>query len=161
LPGDLPPGNRFQPTAILPIVMTSFGINAADNTSGMLRFREIMEIVGTTIDAAGVLIVVLGALIASYRFLRGERGDGESPYRFFRQNIGRAILLSLEFLVAGDIIRTVVVAPTLENVVILGLIVLIRTFLSFALELEVEGRFPWQRPLAELDAMGAQHPGQR
>jgi uncharacterized membrane protein len=53
--------------------------------------------------------------------------------------------LGLEFLVAGDIIRTVVVAPTLENVVILGLIVLIRTFLSRALHLEVEGRWPWQR----------------
>jgi len=125
-----------------------------------------MEIVGTVIDAAGVLIVVLGALLASYRFLRGQRGEAESAYRYFRQNMGRAILLSLEFLVAGDIIRTVVVAPTLENVVILGLIVVIRTFLSFALELEVEGRFPWQRPLetdplAELGAMGAQHPGQR
>jgi uncharacterized membrane protein len=52
----------------------------------------------------------------------------------------------LEFLIAGDIIRTVVVAPTLENIVILGLIVLIRTFLSMALQLEVEGRWPWQRP---------------
>jgi uncharacterized membrane protein len=63
----------------------------------------------------------------------------------YRQDLGRAILLGLEFLIAGDIIRTVVVAPTLENVMILALIVVIRTFLSMALQLEVEGRWPWQR----------------
>ena len=104
-----------------------------------------MEIVGTVVDAVGVLIVVIGAIGATYQFLVGPRGDGGEAYRNYRRNIGRAILLSLEFLVAGDIIRTVVVAPTLDNVVILGLIVLIRTFLSFALELELDGRFPWQR----------------
>jgi len=75
--------------------------------------------------------------------MAGVRGAGQ-PYRLFRQDLGRAILLGLEFLIAGDIIRTVVVAPTLENVLILGLIVLIRTFLSIALQLEVEGRWPWQ-----------------
>jgi len=63
--------------------------------------------------------------------------------------VDAAILLGLEFLVAGDIIRTVVVAPTLENVLILGLVVLIRTFLSFSLQLEIDGRWPWQRPVPE------------
>ncbi|MEO7863250.1 MAG: DUF1622 domain-containing protein, partial [Nitrospirales bacterium] len=69
------------------------------------------------------------------------------------QGLGRAIVLGLEFLVAGDIIRTVVVAPTLANVVVLGLIVLIRTFLSMALELELEGRWPWtpKKPNASLE----------
>src|SRR4051812_25513148 len=112
----------------------------------MSGFRELMEWVGTAVDGAGVLVVVAGVLIATARFgLRG-RGDGAgSSYRTYRQDIGRAILLGLEFLVAGDIIRTVVVAPTLENVQILGLIVLIRTFLSMALQLELEGRWPWQR----------------
>jgi uncharacterized membrane protein len=66
-------------------------------------------------------------------------------YSSFRQDIGRAILLGLEFLIAGDIIRTVVVAPTIQNVLVLGLIVLIRTFLSLSLQLEIEGRLPWRR----------------
>ena len=65
--------------------------------------------------------------------------------RPYRQDIGRAILLGLEFLIAGDIIRTVVVAPTIQNVLVLGLIVLIRTFLSMSLQLEIEGKLPWRR----------------
>jgi uncharacterized membrane protein len=65
-------------------------------------------------------------------------------YRQLRLDLGRGILLGLEFLVAADIIRTVAVTPTLEGVLILGLIVLIRTFLSMALEVELEGRWPWQ-----------------
>ncbi|HEY1189337.1 MAG TPA: DUF1622 domain-containing protein [Gemmata sp.] len=110
----------------------------------MTGFREAMEVVGTAVDGAGVLVVVAGVLIATVRFAVRRGGPG-TPYRTYRQDIGRAILLGLEFLVAGDIIRTVVVAPTLENVKILGLIVLIRTFLSMSLQLELEGRWPWQR----------------
>ena len=111
----------------------------------MTGFRGIMEIVGMTIDGVGVLIVVIGAAAASWRFLaHGRGGPPGSAYLAYRQDMGRAILLGLEFLVAGDIIRTVVVAPTLENVAILGLIVLIRTFLSMSLQLELEGRWPWQ-----------------
>lgn len=75
--------------------------------------------------------------------MRAQTAD--TAFRIFRQNIGRAILLGLEFLVAGDIIRTVVVSPTMDNVEVLGLIVLIRTFLSMSLQLELEGRWPWQR----------------
>ena len=110
----------------------------------MVYYGEVMEVVGTAVDAAGVLIIVVGAVLATGRiFLRRQREPGKS-YQLYRQDLGRAILLGLEFLVAGDIIRTVVVAPTLENVVILGLIVLIRTFLSMAMQLELEGRWPWQ-----------------
>jgi uncharacterized membrane protein len=108
-------------------------------------FRDVMEVIGTAVDAVGVFIVVAGALFATGRFLLPRPGDPGAAYRRYRQDLGRAILLGLEFLVAGDIIRTVVVAPTLENVVVLGLIVLIRTFLSMALELELEGHWPWQR----------------
>lgn len=115
----------------------------------MTEFRQVMEFVGTAVDAAGVLVVVIGAVAATVRFAtRGRDGEPGSSYRAYRQDMGRAILLGLEFLVAGDIIRTVVVAPTLENVAILGLIVLIRTFLSVALQLELEGRWPWQQPAA-------------
>jgi uncharacterized membrane protein len=111
-------------------------------------FRDVMEVIGTAVDAVGVFIVVAGALFATGRFLLPRPGEPGGAYRRYRQDLGRAILLGLEFLVAGDIIRTVVVAPTLENVVVLGLIVLIRTFLSMALELELEGHWPWQRAQA-------------
>jgi uncharacterized membrane protein len=111
----------------------------------MAAYREVMEGVGTAVDAAGVFVIVLGAIIATARFLLWRQGEPGMAYRSYRQDLGRGILLGLDFLVAADIIRTVVVAPTLDNVVILGLIVLIRTFLSMAIHLEVEGRWPWQR----------------
>jgi uncharacterized membrane protein len=72
-------------------------------------------------------------------------------YSLYRLDVGRAILLGLEFLIAGDIIRTVVVAPTLQNVLVLGVIVLIRTFLSLSLQLEIEGRLPWHREVPHGD----------
>ena len=111
----------------------------------MTAYRELMDLIGTAVDAVGVIIIVVGALTATWRYCLRLRGATGESYRLYRQDLGRAILLGLEFLVAGDIIRTVVVSPTLENVVVLGFIVLIRTFLSMALQLEVEGRWPWQR----------------
>ena len=111
----------------------------------MIYYREVMDGIGRAVDAVGVLVIVAGAILATGRFLVKRHGLASKSYRLYRQDLGRAILLGLEFLIAGDIIRTVVVAPTLVNIVILGLIVLIRTFLSMALQLEVEGRWPWQR----------------
>jgi uncharacterized membrane protein len=109
----------------------------------MWTFTEMVDGVGLVIDALGVLAIVLGLLLATLRFVAARReGNG---YRRFRQDLGRGILLGLEFLVAADIIRTVAVAPTLNGVLILGLIVLIRTFLSIGLQVEVEGRWPWQQ----------------
>lgn len=109
----------------------------------MDSFTQMVELAGRIIDGAGVLVIVLGLLVATLRFvLRGR--NAPDPYRQFRQDIGRGILLGLEFLVAADIIRTVAVTPTLTGVLVLGLIVLIRTFLSMALEVELEGRWPWQ-----------------
>lgn len=110
----------------------------------MERFRSLVEILGTGLDAAGVFVVVGGAILATLRVLLRRGGTGEY-YRIYRQDLGRAILLGLEFLIAGDIIRTVVVAPTLQNVLVLGLIVLIRTFLSLSLQFEIEGKLPWSR----------------
>jgi uncharacterized membrane protein len=108
-------------------------------------FRHIMEIVGTGIDGIGVFVIIGGALLATVGLvLRGLRNTG-NYYALYRQDVGRAILLGLEFLIAGDIIRTVVVAPTIQNVLALGLIVLIRTFLSLSLQLEIEGKLPWRR----------------
>jgi uncharacterized membrane protein len=111
----------------------------------MEHFRYILEIVGTGMDGVGVFIVAGGALIATWRLLLWRAHSTGNYYALYRQDVGRAILLGLEFLIAGDIIRTVVVAPTLQNVLVLGLIVLIRTFLSLSLQLEIEGKLPWRR----------------
>ncbi len=111
-----------------------------------MDFQQTMETVGKVVDAAGVMAIVLGAavatVIAAGALLR--RRTDEDIYRRYRRSLGRSILLGLELLVAADIIRTVAVAPTFQSVGVLGLIVLIRTFLSFSLELEITGRWPWQ-----------------
>jgi uncharacterized membrane protein len=113
--------------------------------AGMEYFRHIMGVVGTSVDGVGVFIVAGGMVVATVRLATRRAHDTGDYYSLYRQDVGRAILLGLEFLIAGDIIRTVVVAPTLQNVVVLGLIVLIRTFLSLSLQLEIEGKLPWQR----------------
>lgn len=110
----------------------------------MPPFNEVAEGVGLVIDALGVAVIVAGLVVAAVRCAVSGR-KAEDPYRRLRQDIGRGILLGLEFLVAADIIRTVAVTPTLNGVLVLGLIVLIRTFLSMALQVELEGRWPWQR----------------
>ncbi len=117
----------------------------------MENFRQIMDIVGTSVDGVGVLIVVGGALFATVRLAVRRVQRDCSYYSLYRQDVGRAILLGLEFLIAGDLIRTVVVAPTMQNVLVLGLIVLIRTFLSFSLQLEIEGKLPWRRDATRPD----------
>jgi uncharacterized membrane protein len=106
-----------------------------------------IEATGQAIDALGVAIIVLVALIATLQFLyRAARGTPvPDAYVLLRHGLGRGILLGLEFLIAGDIIRTVAATPTFTSVGVLAIIVLIRTFLSFELELEIEGRWPWQR----------------
>src|SRR5919108_1568548 len=111
----------------------------------MESFRHFMEVVGTSVDGVGVFIVAGGMLVATARLAVHRAHDTGNYYSLYRQDVGRAILLGLEFLIAGDIIRTVVVAPTMQNVLVLGMIVLIRTFLSLSLQLEIEGKLPWRR----------------
>jgi uncharacterized membrane protein len=111
----------------------------------MESFRRIMDIIGTSVDGIGVFIVAAGAIVATARLIVRRMQRTGDYYSSYRQDIGRAILLGLEFLIAGDIIRTVVVAPTMQNVAVLGMIVLIRTFLSLSLQLEIEGKLPWRR----------------
>ena len=93
------------------------------------------------VDVCGVAVIVAGILLAGARTAI-PRAEGR--YANCRRDVGRAVLLGLELLVAGDIIRTVAIAPTVESVGVLAAIVLIRTFLSFSLEMEVNGRLPWQ-----------------
>lgn len=119
-----------------------------------MGFEETMERVARGVEVVGIATVVLGLLVALGRagltLARGagRAGYGEEAYGIVRTVFGRSILLGLEFLVAADIIRTVAVQPSLENVGVLGLIVLIRTFLSFSLQAEIEGRSPLRRAAA-------------
>ena len=110
-----------------------------------MTFNHVIETIGTAIDAAGVVVIVVGTaisfvVVAARRLMR-ETG----VYKRFRQQLGQSILIGLELLVAGDIVRTVATSPTLTSVAILAAIVLIRTFLSFSLEVEITGRWPWQQ----------------
>lgn len=110
-----------------------------------MQFTDIISVAGYTIEAVGVLVIIIGSCISTYTFIRTFRGLSEGiAYREFRRQLGRSIILGLEFLIAGDIIRTVIVADTIENVAILGVIILIRSFLGITLHLEVEGQWPWQ-----------------
>jgi uncharacterized membrane protein len=110
-----------------------------------MQFTEVISLAGYAIEAVGVFVVVLGSCVSSVAFIRTFRQLPEGvAYRTYRRQLGRSIILGLEFLIAGDIIRTVVASDTLQNVAVLGLIILIRSFLSVTLHLEVEGRWPWQ-----------------
>lgn len=113
-----------------------------------MSFQESMELVGEAIDVAGVVAIVIGTVVATLlagRDLLGRRGRERDTYESYRQRLGRSILLGLELLVAADIIKTVAITPTFESVGVLALIVLVRTFLSWSLELEISGRWPWQK----------------
>lgn len=110
-------------------------------------FIEALHWTARGIETVGIAIIVLGAIVSSLYFLWQLLNAGvlAAPYQAYRANLGRGILLGLEFLIAADIIGTVAVDPTIENLGVLAIIVLIRTFLSFALEVEIQGHWPWQQ----------------
>ena len=99
------------------------------------------------VEIVGIAIIAIGAFgtLAAFAYRMATSTDRENAIADFRASLGRAILLGLEFLVAADIINTVAVEPTLQSVAVLAAIVAVRTFLSFSLEVEIEGRWPWQR----------------
>ncbi|MDG4762688.1 DUF1622 domain-containing protein [Solwaraspora sp. WMMD406] len=121
-----------------------------------MDFEPTIRTVGTAIDTAGVGIILIGAVVGTVRFLSGtfRKHNPTMAYRRYRQGLGRAVLLGLEFLVAGDIIRTVAISPTFSSVGVLALIVAVRTFLSFSLEVELTGRWPWQDSRAQRQPAG-------
>ncbi|SJZ30378.1 Uncharacterized membrane protein [Enhydrobacter aerosaccus] len=112
-----------------------------------MTFGEFASGAGRVVELIGIVVLIVGALaatvMAGLRLVRG--GNPRDCYHDLRADLGRAILLGLEFLVIADIIGTVAVEPTLQNLGVLAVIVTIRTLLSFALELEVSGRWPWQK----------------
>lgn len=112
-----------------------------------MQFTEIMEDIARGFEIVGAAVLVIGLIWAgglALVVLRRTR-DGTRAYRTLRSSIGAVLLLGLEVLVAADLVQTVAVEPTLESVTVLGLIVVIRTVLSFSLEIEIEGMPPWRR----------------
>jgi len=117
-----------------------------------MHYNEWVTRVGEVVDGIGVIIMVVGTLYGLIWVGPRELRTAENrdvAYRSTRQEIGRSILLGLEILVAGDIIRTVATTPTFASVGVLALIVGIRTFLSWSLELEITGRWPWQASIQD------------
>lgn len=112
-------------------------------------YTEAMTFVAMVFEALAAAVLLIGLIFFAVASIRQwiRTRSGQSAYRLMRQGFGGVLLLSLEILVAGDLIRTVAVAPTLDNVIVLGIIVLIRTFLSFSLEIEIDGVPPWRKAL--------------
>lgn len=112
---------------------------------------DIAETIGKILDFAGVLIILGGVIIATGIVLTQliEGKNKGNLYKSYRKNLGRSILLGLELLVAGDIIRSITGEPSFTNVIILGIIVIIRSFLGVTFEMEIEGRWPWQESKKE------------
>lgn len=112
----------------------------------MSPFEHYLGMAGYVIEMIGVVTIIAGFILSAIWFTaRLNRIESLDAYRRLRQDLGRSIMLGLEFLVAGDIIRTIVIEQTLDSAATLAIIVMIRIVLSLTLEFEVEGRLPWTR----------------
>lgn len=107
---------------------------------------SVLRVIIAAIELLGVAVVVAAAIVATVNYLKGGLSSGTwgTYFQSYRSTLGRGILLGLEFLIAADIIRTVTLSPTLDSLIVLAGIVIVRTFLSLSLEVEIEGRWPWQ-----------------
>ena len=107
---------------------------------------HIIAAIGEAIDVAGVVVIAAGVVIGVALFARDlmRQTPVRNAYKRLRTFMGRSLLLGLEFLVAGDIIKTVAIEPTRESVIVLAVIVLVRTVLSLSIDVEIDGRWPWQ-----------------
>jgi uncharacterized membrane protein len=109
-----------------------------------MDFERAFAGVARTIEGAGVVIMAIGLAVVLMRYCYDVVRKSTGSYQQLRVNLGRVILLGLEILIVGDIIRTIIVETSVQSVLVLGLIVVIRTVLSFALEVEISGSWPWQ-----------------
>ena len=112
-----------------------------------MDIKHTIELIGTAFELVGIVVLVIGSILAFGRYVVTliRFRDGPAAFRGLRLYLGRSIVLGLELLVAADIIRSVAIDPTFVSVGVLGLIVLVRTFLSWSLEVEINGEWPWQR----------------
>ena len=108
-------------------------------------FYDIARFISRVIQGGGVVIIGVGCVVSTGRFVwRVSQVEGGEAYQEFRRDLGRSIIIGLEFLIAGDMINTVIISPTLSSAAVLAIIVAIRTFLSMTLEMAIEGEWPWR-----------------
>ena len=112
-----------------------------------MDIKHSIELIGFAFELAGVAVLVIGSILAFVRSIVSliRLRDGPVAYRHLRLYLGRSIVVGLELLIAADIVRSVAIDPTFTSVGVLALIVLVRTFLSWSLEVEINGEWPWQR----------------
>ena len=138
-------GSRSEP-ALYPEIAGTYAPRDRVEGGAPVSFEEVMEDVVRGFEVAGVAILAVGSVVAGIRFLLGLVGARrDEAYQRVRNDIGRAILLGLEVLIIADIVQTITLDPTIEGALTLGVVVLVRTFLSFSLEIELEGVVPWRR----------------
>lgn len=109
------------------------------------RFEELIKTTALLVEVLGIFVMVIGTLLALGRYAFKLQGSHHRSFQKIRKELGRAILLGLEILIAADIIATVVYGAEVQQILNLGLIILIRTFLSFTLEVEIDGKLPWKQ----------------
>ncbi len=127
-------------------------ILASTDTEGVLHAEGVIRTVGHWIGALGVAVIVIGIVYAGLSLIRdvaARQLESREIYSNCRQRVGRGLVLGLEVLVAADIVETVAIEPSFTNIGVLGLIVVVRTFLGWSLTVELEGRWPWQKEAAE------------
>ncbi len=107
-----------------------------------------IRVVGNGIEVFGVLVIVVGIVWSTFRYLR--RPSAEQSYDIYKIRVGRSLLLGLEVLVAADIVKTIALELNFQSLALLAGLVLVRTFLSWSLVLEIEGQWPWQRKPAPM-----------
>jgi uncharacterized membrane protein len=107
--------------------------------------RDAIELSASAIELLAVAIIVVAIVHGTGRYLLHLQQRPDDAYERYRERLGKALLLGLEFLVAADIVRTVALEPTMQNVLILALLVIVRTFLSWSIVVEIEGRWPWRQ----------------
>lgn len=113
----------------------------------MIPIKEYINIIADIVEFLGVLTIFVGILYSFYKFFFSKIKEDKGNYIKLRQQLGKAILLGLEILIAADIMATVVTDPTLNSVSVLAVIVIIRTVMSLSLEVELQGKFPWQKKI--------------
>lgn len=116
--------------------------------------RNLIELSAQVIELFAVAIILLAIINGTVRYLIHLQQEVGDAYHLFKARLGKALLLGLEFLVAADIVRTVALEPSLQNVIILGLLVIIRTFLSWSLVVEIERRWPWKSVEGRVTSVG-------
>jgi len=108
--------------------------------------RNLIELAVLSIEGLAVVVIVVAIIVGTLRYLFHLQARDPGGYDHYKVQLGKALILGLQLLVAADVVRTVALEPTLENVAVLGMLVLVRTFLSFSTIVEVEGRWPWHAP---------------